>query len=544
MGITYRSEKGSPLTIDELDNNFRALTGSQSVTGSMTVSGSVTTVDASGSLGTSEKPWKDLYITNNTLVISDGINSASIDYPAYLLGTMPAITGAQFPFTSSQPSVNNTGSYNPHYLDNGGGMTLQFSGSVLYKTFVSGTTNNSWDPNLPPPPIITGSETGSELYTITTNAMWPTDTGYSQYFFSKRDINNYSYSTGSTNLYGIITASARESDSFLVRIYVDEAPNKSVMYTNSGSVELVNIDPVTGEGDLEAWLKPIGGKGVGYIWPTLEKLNGKVLNASFQVSKTAPFAYTDSGSFLVSGSISGNDLTFNRLDGTSFSLALGGQTTIYNGDSSLDSNRIVDLDGNTLTFTANNGENFVIDLDNGANVKIPNLLLTSSDYVLSYNNTSGQLSYISTGSLTNIGTYTYVPSNGNTSKQISGSVKLPLNDIDSIPGGSSFPTVNSDEITIQQDGVYKIEYNAMITSSTSAASNSWWSVQLKLNQGGNISYPVINYAVEAGPEPFYGSTHLLYVGNLNTNDVISFLGNTPDPTIDHLRGRVFVRKIS
>ena len=43
---------------------------------------------------------------------------------------------------------------------------------------------------------------------------------------------------------------------------------------------------------------------------------------------------------------------------------------------------------------------------------------------------------------------------------------------------------------------------------------------------------------------FYGSTHLLYVGNLNTNDVISFLGNTPDPTIDYLRGRVFVRKIS
>jgi len=112
MGITYRSEKGSPLTIDELDNNFRALTGSQSVTGSMTVSGSVTTVDASGSLGTSEKPWKDLYITNDTLVISDGINSASIEYPAYLLGAMPSITGAYFPYTSSTPSVNNTGSYN------------------------------------------------------------------------------------------------------------------------------------------------------------------------------------------------------------------------------------------------------------------------------------------------------------------------------------------------------------------------------------------------------------------------------------------------
>ena len=45
MGITYRSEKGSPLTVEELDNNFRHFTGSQSVTGSLTVSGSVITVD-------------------------------------------------------------------------------------------------------------------------------------------------------------------------------------------------------------------------------------------------------------------------------------------------------------------------------------------------------------------------------------------------------------------------------------------------------------------------------------------------------------------
>ena len=543
MGITYRSEKGSPLTIDELDNNFRALTGSQSVTGSMTVSGSVTTVDASGSLGTSEKPWKDLYITNDTLVISDGINSASIEYPAYLLGAMPSITGAYFPYTSSTPSVNNTGSYNPHYLDNGGGMTLQFSGSVLYKTFVSGTTDNSWNPNQPPPPIITGSETGSELYTITTNAMWPTDNQYSQYFFSKRDINNYSYSTGSTNLYGIITASARESDSFLVRIYVDEAPNNSVIYTNSGSVELVNIDPVTGEGDLEAWLKPIGGRGVGSIWPSLQKLNGKVLNASFQVSKTAPFTYTDSGSFLVSGSISGNDLTFNRLDGTSFNLSLGGQTTIYNGDSSLDSNRTVDLDGNTLTFTANNGENFVIDLDNGANVKIPNLLSTSSEYVLGYNDTSGQLSYISTSSLSNIGTYTYVPSQGDTNKQISGSALILVSPSAS-SGGINPPVIASNEITIQESGIYKIEYNAMISSSTSGTSNSWWSVQLKLDQSGSISYPVSNYAVKSNLEPYYGSTHLLYVGNLDGGNVISFIGDTTDSSIDHLRGRVFVRKLS
>lgn len=37
MALTYRSEKGSALTFDELDNNFRALTGSQTISGNLIV---------------------------------------------------------------------------------------------------------------------------------------------------------------------------------------------------------------------------------------------------------------------------------------------------------------------------------------------------------------------------------------------------------------------------------------------------------------------------------------------------------------------------
>jgi len=43
MALTFRTGsggKGSALTIEELDNNFRHFTGSHSVTGSFTVSGS------------------------------------------------------------------------------------------------------------------------------------------------------------------------------------------------------------------------------------------------------------------------------------------------------------------------------------------------------------------------------------------------------------------------------------------------------------------------------------------------------------------------
>ena len=37
MALTYRSVKGSALTINELDNNFRHFTGSHAITGSLTV---------------------------------------------------------------------------------------------------------------------------------------------------------------------------------------------------------------------------------------------------------------------------------------------------------------------------------------------------------------------------------------------------------------------------------------------------------------------------------------------------------------------------
>tara|TARA_R110000744_G_scaffold379435_2_gene497597 strand:+ start:136 stop:627 length:492 start_codon:yes stop_codon:yes gene_type:complete len=59
MALTYRTGsgsnpgKGSALTIEELDNNFRHFTGSHSVTGSLEVSGSVIltgSLDISGSI--------------------------------------------------------------------------------------------------------------------------------------------------------------------------------------------------------------------------------------------------------------------------------------------------------------------------------------------------------------------------------------------------------------------------------------------------------------------------------------------------------------
>lgn len=51
MALTYRGQKGSALTIQELDDNFAYFTGSHAITGSLTVTGSLTTLSyASGAL--------------------------------------------------------------------------------------------------------------------------------------------------------------------------------------------------------------------------------------------------------------------------------------------------------------------------------------------------------------------------------------------------------------------------------------------------------------------------------------------------------------
>lgn len=62
MALTYRLAKGSALTLQELDDNFSHFTGSHSITGSLTISGSIIPSETSGTLGTADNPWKELYV--------------------------------------------------------------------------------------------------------------------------------------------------------------------------------------------------------------------------------------------------------------------------------------------------------------------------------------------------------------------------------------------------------------------------------------------------------------------------------------------------
>jgi hypothetical protein len=80
MALTYRKAKGSALTIDELDDNFRYFTGSHSITGSLIVAGNIVPGESTNTLGTADNPWKTLYVDNGTIYFMSGSSSGSMSW--------------------------------------------------------------------------------------------------------------------------------------------------------------------------------------------------------------------------------------------------------------------------------------------------------------------------------------------------------------------------------------------------------------------------------------------------------------------------------
>jgi hypothetical protein len=109
---------------------------------------------------------------------------------------------------------------------------------------------------------------------------------------------------------------------------------------------------------------------------------------------------TDTGSLLLTGSVSNNVLTFTKGDGSTFNLTVdtGSDTSLANTDQTLTDNRVVELNGNNLSFNVNTGETFKISGSVFSEILITDLPNTETPVVLGYDTTSGQLSYYSTAS--------------------------------------------------------------------------------------------------------------------------------------------------
>jgi hypothetical protein len=109
MALTYRSVKGSALTHDELDNNFRHFTGSHSITGSLTVSGSsiygIGQTQLTGSLiisssdvtkltikgAKNDNTGRDLLFTSSSLILANAGYTVTNTPPTFLITGSEAV---------------------------------------------------------------------------------------------------------------------------------------------------------------------------------------------------------------------------------------------------------------------------------------------------------------------------------------------------------------------------------------------------------------------------------------------------------------------
>lgn len=91
MALTYRSKKGSALTIDELDSNFRHFTGSHSITGSLTITDSAT---ITGSLSISG---------NGTF--TDTVSASGFIHPIATAASQDLATNANYSVNGSKVEV-------------------------------------------------------------------------------------------------------------------------------------------------------------------------------------------------------------------------------------------------------------------------------------------------------------------------------------------------------------------------------------------------------------------------------------------------------
>jgi len=278
MALTYRSTKGSALTTDELDNNFRHFTGSHTVTGDLTVSGNVTgsfvgdgtgltgvtgewdgthvgdaqitgSLTLSGSLlpntafnhdlGSIDKPWRELFISTGSLKFIS------------TLGASPATASFNIqPNSTGELSLSGvyTGSFEGKYKGNGdlitslkGVNTLIVTGSNA-SSILSGTTTMGGDPSAAQPGegattiaggTLTVTSTNSTINSTNTTINSNTSISGSTVIDGGTTVSGSVNITGSTTITGPITLGSTCSDSITINGTITSSCNIS----SSGIIE-------------------------------------------------------------------------------------------------------------------------------------------------------------------------------------------------------------------------------------------------------------------------------------------------------------------
>ena len=114
MALTFRDDKGSALTIEELDGNFRHFTSSHTVSGSLILSGNldiqgnIIPSDPTATLGDVDNPFAELFVSDSSIIFVSGSGAGKLLTPF---------------------KVNSSGSLSGSFSGDGSGLTGIPSGS-------------------------------------------------------------------------------------------------------------------------------------------------------------------------------------------------------------------------------------------------------------------------------------------------------------------------------------------------------------------------------------------------------------------------------
>jgi hypothetical protein len=173
--LTFREQKGSALTIEELDNNFAYFTGSHAITGSLNLTGNVTASVFVGTLqGTASYA-----LTSSVTIATTATTASSLIDGVKFLGKISSSLLPAGPYTNNTSSYDlgsSTAAWKDLYLSNGtiyllsqnGNASIAYNDSTNTFTFTNadGIPTSLYDGGISAGAALnyTGSVYGTNLY--------------------------------------------------------------------------------------------------------------------------------------------------------------------------------------------------------------------------------------------------------------------------------------------------------------------------------------------------------------------------------------------
>ena len=210
----------------------------------------------------------------------------------------PSPTGSSLIFTGEGGAFNGAVDMSRAYQQ-GGGMTLNYSGSVLFNAA------SEW----------TGGNPNRKVSSTVTSMR---DSGWNEWRFSDISRNfssQYHNNSYNESVFDLITSVVNHTGQLIVRVYDDRNSAYEGFYMNSGSATIKNN--AGGAGDLSLYLKHIGGRGWGATSATPG--NNTINNTNVAFSFTGTQLYesgSQSQSAFNEASVTSNVVTLTRDDGT------------------------------------------------------------------------------------------------------------------------------------------------------------------------------------------------------------------------------------